>query len=449
VTITAPTSANAATAGFSSDLVPAQAVVLHGALGAATLNAAIDDCVIERTITGASTLTITVEDPTRALMRSPVLATAVVCTVAGLGFTLVEISKSGNTLTLTFEDSIVAFLRASQPPGSGPGTTAAIAFASALGTLTRSQFATRVWKSVWQATPNPPPIYVWPNAAPLQEILTWGTTANPTEDAWTCLVRLANEVQWRCFSDGTALWFGPDTWLLQRPLAATVVEHEGGVTDIDFDWDIGKTQATAQFGCVCDVVAFPPGAPVALDNMGVAQGTWLVQDMSRSLFIVDATVQLVQAQPALAEPLLTGTPSLITNTTGTAIGGTSSTGSAAAQQAITYALAQVGKPYIWGGIGPTGYDCSGLVMEAYLSAGVTIPRTSQQQWAQRTNNVSLDALEPGDLVFYQGSDGTATSPGHVVMYVGSGNVVEAAHTGTNILVTPLFGGAIGATRPAP
>ena len=54
--------------------------------------------------------------------------------------------------------------------------------------------------------------------------------------------------------------------------------------------------------------------------------------------------------------------------------------SPAAATAIAYARAQLGKPYVWGGTGPDGYDCSGLVMMAYQAAGVTIPRTSQDQW---------------------------------------------------------------------
>ena len=54
----------------------------------------------------------------------------------------------------------------------------------------------------------------------------------------------------------------------------------------------------------------------------------------------------------------------------------------AAATAIAYARAQLGRPYLWGGTGPDAFDCSGLVMEAYAAAGVSIPRTSQEQWAR-------------------------------------------------------------------
>ena len=86
----------------------------------------------------------------------------------------------------------------------------------------------------------------------------------------------------------------------------------------------------------------------------------------------------------------------------------------AAATAIAYARAQVGKPYEWGGAGPDTFDCSGLVMRAYASAGVSIARTSQAQWATEPH-VSDPA--PGDLVFFAGADGTASAPGHVGLVV--------------------------------
>jgi cell wall-associated NlpC family hydrolase len=86
----------------------------------------------------------------------------------------------------------------------------------------------------------------------------------------------------------------------------------------------------------------------------------------------------------------------------------------AAAAAIAYARAQVGKPYEWGGAGPGAFDCSGLVMQAYASAGVSIARTSQAQWATE-RHVSSPAR--GDLVFFVGADGTASAPGHVGLVV--------------------------------
>ena len=84
---------------------------------------------------------------------------------------------------------------------------------------------------------------------------------------------------------------------------------------------------------------------------------------------------------------------------------------------IAYAQAQLGKPYQWGGTGPDAYDCSGLVMAAYLSAGIDIPRTSQDQWIWGPR-VAPSQVQPGDLVFFAGSDGTVTAPGHVGLVIG-------------------------------
>jgi cell wall-associated NlpC family hydrolase len=100
----------------------------------------------------------------------------------------------------------------------------------------------------------------------------------------------------------------------------------------------------------------------------------------------------------------------------------------AAAAAITYARQQIGQPYLWGGTGPGGFDCSGLVMQAYAAAGITIPRTSQEQWAW---GPQVSAPEAGDLVFFAGGDGTAASPGHVGLVVDPARhlMIEAYATG--------------------
>jgi cell wall-associated NlpC family hydrolase len=115
--------------------------------------------------------------------------------------------------------------------------------------------------------------------------------------------------------------------------------------------------------------------------------------------------------------------------------------------AIAYAEQQVGKPYLWGGTGPDAFDCSGLVMMAYRAAGVEIPRTSQQQWTWGPR-VSPSQVRPGDLVFFAGSDGTRTSPGHVGLVIGGGLMIEAYATGFPIRIAP-YGGRdpVGFTRP--
>jgi peptidoglycan DL-endopeptidase CwlO len=102
--------------------------------------------------------------------------------------------------------------------------------------------------------------------------------------------------------------------------------------------------------------------------------------------------------------------------------------------AISFARAQIGKPYLWGGTGPDAFDCSGLMMIAYRAAGVNIPRTSEDQWTWGPR-VAPGHEEPGDLVFFAGSDGTTTSPGHVGLVIGHNQMLEAYATGFPIRIS--------------
>jgi cell wall-associated NlpC family hydrolase len=114
-----------------------------------------------------------------------------------------------------------------------------------------------------------------------------------------------------------------------------------------------------------------------------------------------------------------------------------------AQQAIAvaFALSQLGKPYVFGAAGPDAYDCSGLVMAAWAHAGVRIPRVTTDQVHTGIAVTSLAAMQPGDLIFIPGSDGTRAAPGHVGMYIGAvagrQYLVQAPHTGTVVQVSPV------------
>ena len=101
--------------------------------------------------------------------------------------------------------------------------------------------------------------------------------------------------------------------------------------------------------------------------------------------------------------------------------------------AIAYARQQIGKPYLWGATGPDAFDCSGLMMMAYRAAGIDIPRTSELQWLWGPK-VPPGHEEPGDLVFFAGSDGTTASPGHVGLVIGHDLMIEAYATGFPIRI---------------
>jgi peptidoglycan DL-endopeptidase CwlO len=104
--------------------------------------------------------------------------------------------------------------------------------------------------------------------------------------------------------------------------------------------------------------------------------------------------------------------------------------SSAAAVALSFALAQVGKAYAWGGNGPTAYDCSGLTTAAYKQAGIALPRTSYSQFNVGTP-VTLAQLQPGDLVFYY------AGISHVGMYIGNGRIVHASNPTRGVVTDPV------------
>jgi cell wall-associated NlpC family hydrolase len=116
-----------------------------------------------------------------------------------------------------------------------------------------------------------------------------------------------------------------------------------------------------------------------------------------------------------------------------------------AGKAVKFAYDQLGCKYTFGGTGPCseGFDCSGLTSQAWAAAGVSIERTSEEQW-DSLPHVSTSALEPGDILVFDGA-------GHVGIYVGGGELIDAPHTGAFVEKVALSGwyteNLDGAVRP--
>ncbi|MEV6525063.1 NlpC/P60 family protein [Longispora sp. NPDC051575] len=100
-----------------------------------------------------------------------------------------------------------------------------------------------------------------------------------------------------------------------------------------------------------------------------------------------------------------------------------------AGKAVDFAYGVVGKPYIFNAAGPNGYDCSGLTMAAWKSAGVSLPHNAAMQW-DATAHIQRGELQPGDLVFSNGL-------GHVAIYVGNDKVIHAPQPGQNVMMAPI------------
>jgi cell wall-associated NlpC family hydrolase len=157
---------------------------------------------------------------------------------------------------------------------------------------------------------------------------------------------------------------------------------------------------------------------VSLKNNLAGQKAAMTKLVSQQQVLV---AQLTPAQAAAVSPGAGGT----TNATYT---GTTST---QAGQAVAFAYKQLGCPYVYGGTGPcgSGFDCSGLTQAAWASAGVSIPRTSEEQWASLPH---VSSLQPGDIMVFNGA-------GHVGIYVGNNELIDAAHTGVPIELVAFSG----------
>jgi cell wall-associated NlpC family hydrolase len=139
--------------------------------------------------------------------------------------------------------------------------------------------------------------------------------------------------------------------------------------------------------------------------------------------------KLINQQKSTLNSLTAQQQAAVMNTT---IGGSAVTGgtntvptNTQAGKAVAFAFAQLGCPYVFGGTGPcgSGFDCSGLTMQAWAAAGISIPRTSEEQAGLPA--VPESALQPGDIIEFAGDS-------HVGIYVGGGMLIDAPQPGQNV-----------------
>jgi hypothetical protein len=257
------------------------------------------------------------------------------------------------------------------------------------------------------------------------------------ENSWDCLNRLASEVQWRCFMVSGTVYFIDDPYLIRSRVRMVIDESTDGITSIDFDFDRNKKNSDVTVNARLHRWDAPPGSVVVIKNMGVINGRWLVNDITRPLYDVNGTITLKRALPQLLEP----PASSQANQSGMPTSGTTGpTNSGDMRKRIMsvwgrvyplgsrYAYEQT-RPYppsLFGTAAERSLDCSAFVTLIYKEAGAPDPNKNHYDGYGYTGTlvpngrrVSKADAQPGDMAFYGGS---ASVPGHVALYLGNGNV---------------------------
>jgi cell wall-associated NlpC family hydrolase len=220
--------------------------------------------------------------------------------------------------------------------------------------------------------------------------------------------------------DTTAALFvsgDPESFLQQISTAQNVDENmnsvlqqfqseQANLTDLKRAADSETEKAAAAERQMADLLV--------TEKAKVAQASAVLAGLSSAQQATLAQAQLTQANAAAATQAL-GAISV------------SGTGSAAGVAAASFAKAQVGHAYVWGAAGPSAFDCSGLVMAAYQTVGISLPHSARAQ-SQMGTAVSVSDLQPGDLLFWYGG------PSHVSMYIGGGMMVHALNSNSGVVI---------------
>jgi peptidoglycan DL-endopeptidase CwlO len=200
---------------------------------------------------------------------------------------------------------------------------------------------------------------------------------------------------------------------------------------------------------VSDQVARSLGMPVGnaiVISAPHARLSSLISQLRRAL-PRDASVA-----PLVSQAAVRGLP--VTTGSAGGVGVTASDGpgltAAQARAFLVAALSQVGKPYVWGGAGPSVFDCSGLVQWSMRQAGIVMPRVAVDQ-AQTGPLIPLTNLEPGDLLFYHTDPTAPTYISHVAIYLGNDEMLQAPEPGMDVEIVPAVfdGGFAGAVQVYP
>lgn len=433
--MTAPTAADIALASLTGvgDLV-----VNTNTLSASFINA-VTDATVTREITAAPTLTMNITDGPLTILNSGIFTKTTTAQVQSYKFGLVSVDKQSRQLTATFEDEVAIRLRAHNKPISIPAEK-----------LTHVEFARQlVGTEPWIK------LFIPSNAAAIKsyDALAVGdptqipTPQNPAETYWDALLRIAQARGWTRFVRGpNELWYVPEDWLYAQMPTLTLDPLSDACDDIDFQYDTGQAIGELTAYVRASLWTAPAGSVVQVVNCGPANGKWLVTTIYRSLFSEKATITLQKPTPTLPEPVPDSStastvdsltqgnivkPGVISRVSGIMV--PLGTGGKDVNDFVNSALAEVGKPYVFGAtpipgsINPTSFDCSSLVQWAASRVGITLPRTADAQEGYCASHGSVISVARGEqtrgALLFRLHGGGADS--HVVISLGDGRTVEA------------------------
>lgn len=348
-------------------------VVLAGRTLSANVASAVTSLTLERTIDGASTVTMTLHDTRlRELTRQNILRRGTKITVNGLTFVLVRVEKTGRyAYTLTFEDEAVWALRQNTKPKK----------ATRSASMTRFKFIAGMVEEV-----NTPKIGLWvPEVGVKQPIeesegdtgpyeFTRGDTeGGEAESSWDAIRRLADEVQARAFVSNGVMYVGSDTALLDNMPRYRAEEGVDGIDLVAWTLDEGIRVDEATISAQAKRWSAPPGTVVSMVGQGPANGEWIVSSLRRDFTSVQSEISLIRPQELLPEPAGT--------TVSTPGGADLSMNVAGVPAAVVSCLKRAEEIhakqqlYKWGGghegLGSAGpFDCSGMVSNVLGAGGL-------------------------------------------------------------------------------
>jgi hypothetical protein len=310
---------------------------------------AITQIMYEKNMAGATTLVLTLSDPTRQLLnvflvalensevaqegttlatRNQQFSQGVCIAIKDQGrilhYVLSQVAKAGDQLQLTFEALAVYRLRQQ---------VSRVASVSTAESTAVTQFVQGLVLALnYAGSPYPAVSFVGPDYATVwsqlsgnagvpivTQQLSRGTTTDPYEDSWTCIQRIGSTVGWRLWENNNTFYFGPDEYwlgLLNKNSVGDSVppinsvmgalgsklpslqEFTPTVLDMDFDWDV-----ESPFGQITGTVLWGSGFPyeigeiVLVKKLGPANGNWMVYDMQRDGYSPMATLTLQVPTP--------------------------------------------------------------------------------------------------------------------------------------------------------